>query len=69
MNFPTKNKWGAKSKLEYVEKGLDELVPLMEKLGIQLIAIPPLGSGNGGLVWSEVKKLIEEKLTAVDEKV
>lgn len=69
VNFPTKNKWRAKSKMEYVEKGLDELVPLIEKLGIQSIAIPPLGSGNGGLVWSEVKNLIEEKLTAVDEKV
>jgi O-acetyl-ADP-ribose deacetylase (regulator of RNase III) len=69
VNFPTKNKWRAKSKMEYVEKGLDELVTLIEKLGIQSIAIPPLGSGNGGLVWSEVKKLIEEKLTAVDEKV
>lgn len=69
VNFPTKNKWRAKSKMEYVEKGLDELVPLIEKLGIQSIAIPPLGSGNGGLVWSEVKKLIEEKLTAVDETV
>jgi O-acetyl-ADP-ribose deacetylase (regulator of RNase III) len=69
VNFPTKNKWRAKSKMEYVEKGLDELVPLIEKLGIQSIAIPPLGSGNGGLVWSEVKKLIEEKLATVDEKV
>ncbi|WP_019377556.1 type II toxin-antitoxin system antitoxin DNA ADP-ribosyl glycohydrolase DarG [Virgibacillus halodenitrificans] len=69
VNFPTKNKWRAKSKMEYVEKGLDELVPLIERLGIQSIAIPPLGSGNGGLVWSEVKKRIEEKLEAVDEKV
>ncbi|PSA96912.1 type II toxin-antitoxin system antitoxin DNA ADP-ribosyl glycohydrolase DarG [Bacillus halotolerans] len=69
VNFPTKNKWRAKSRMEYLEKGLDELVPLIEKLEIQSIAIPPLGSGNGGLVWSEVKKLIEEKLIAVDEKV
>ena len=69
VNFPTKNKWRAKSKMEYVEKGLDELIPLIAKLGVQSIAIPPLGSGNGGLVWSEVKKLIEEKLIAVDEKV
>lgn len=69
VNFPTKNKWRAKSKMEYVEKGLDELITLIEKLDIQSIAIPPLGSGNGGLVWSEVKKLIEEKLAAIDEKV
>ncbi|QHT59336.1 macro domain-containing protein [Paenibacillus lycopersici] len=69
VNFPTKDKWRTKSKMEYVEKGLDELAPLIEKLGIRSIAIPPLGSGNGGLVWSEVKTLIEKKLAAVDEKI
>jgi O-acetyl-ADP-ribose deacetylase (regulator of RNase III)/uncharacterized protein YwgA len=69
VNFPTKNKWRAKSKIEYVEKGLDELIPLIDNLGIQSIAIPPLGAGNGGLVWSEVKTIIEKKLAVVDEKV
>lgn len=69
INFPTKNKWRAKSKIEYVEKGLDELRKLIEQLGIKSIAIPPLGSGNGGLIWNDVKALIEEKLSAVDENV
>ncbi|MDV6377757.1 macro domain-containing protein [Sporosarcina sp. GW1-11] len=69
INFPTKNKWRAKSKIEYVEKGLDELVKLIEQLDIQSIAIPPLGSGNGGLIWNDVKSLIEKKLSAVDENV
>lgn len=69
INFPTKNKWRAKSKMEYVEKGLDELVKLIEQLNIQSIAIPPLGSGNGGLIWNDVKLLIEEKLSVVDENV
>lgn len=69
INFPTKNKWRAKSKIEYVEKGLDELVSLIEQLGIQSIAIPPLGSGNGGLIWNDVKLLIEKKLSDVDDNV
>lgn len=69
VNFPTKNKWRAKSKIEYVEKGLDELVKLIEQLDIQSIAIPPLGSGNGGLIWNEVKNLIEKKLSVVNEMV
>lgn len=69
INFPTKNKWRAKSKMEYVEKGLDELVKLIERKNIQSIAIPPLGSGNGGLIWNEVKSVIEKKLSAVDENV
>ncbi|WP_391207697.1 macro domain-containing protein [Psychrobacillus sp. L4] len=69
INFPTKNKWRAKSKMEYVEKGLDELVKLIKLLDIKTIAIPPLGSGNGGLIWSEVKNLIEKKLADVNEVV
>ena len=63
VNFPTKDKWRAKSKLEYIEIGLDRLSDLIEDLNITSIAIPPLGSGNGGLIWSDVKQLIEKKLT------
>ncbi|MBU3819114.1 MAG: macro domain-containing protein [Candidatus Faecalibacterium intestinavium] len=62
VNFPTKDKWRAKSKMEYIDIGLDQLVLLIYKLGIKSIAIPPLGSGNGGLAWPEVKLLIEQKL-------
>ena len=62
INFPTKDKWREKSKIEYIESGLNELLLLMNDLKIKSIAIPPLGSGNGGLVWSEVKKVIVEKL-------
>ncbi len=62
INFPTKNKWREKSKMEYIENGLDALIDLIRLLGIQSVAIPPLGSGNGGLVWPEVKKLITRKL-------
>lgn len=62
INFPTKNKWREKSHIEYIEKGLDELVALIQELGLSSIAIPPLGSGNGGLIWNEVKPLIESKL-------
>lgn len=62
VNFPTKDKWRAKSKMEYIEIGLDQLVLLIDELGIKSIAIPPLGSGNGGLIWADVKALIENKL-------
>ncbi|MGG3838074.1 macro domain-containing protein [Paenibacillus thiaminolyticus] len=65
INFPTKDKWRAKSKITYIEKGLDALVDLIEQLNIKSISIPPLGSGNGGLVWGEVKPLIERKLESV----
>ena len=55
INFPTKDKWRANSKLEYIEAGLDKLIILIRKLGISSIAIPPLGSGNGGLRWADEK--------------
>ncbi len=62
INFPTKNKWREKSLMEYIYIGLNELVKLIKQLEIKSIAIPPLGSGNGGLNWSEVKKAIETHL-------
>ncbi len=65
INFPTKNKWREKSKTEYIESGLVELIHLIEYLDIKSIAIPPLGSGNGGLIWAEVKKIILDKLQHV----
>lgn len=65
INFPTKNKWRAKSKMSYIEEGLDDLKSVIETLNIKTIAIPPLGSGNGGLIWSEVKSLIEKKLALI----
>lgn len=69
INFPTKDKWRAKSKIEYIVSGLDELILLINSINIKSIAIPPLGSGNGGLIWSDVKKLIEEKLSAISNRV
>ncbi|MDU2672832.1 MAG: macro domain-containing protein [Clostridium sp.] len=69
INFPTKDKWRAKSKIEYIENGLDELIKLISLLDIKSIAIPPLGSGNGGLNWGEVKKIIEKKMSKISNNV
>ncbi|QKY70258.1 macro domain-containing protein [Lentibacillus sp. CBA3610] len=69
INFPTKDKWRAKSKMEYIEKGLNALILLIDQLNLKSVAIPPLGSGNGGLNWQDVKKLMEEKMAVVDDNV
>lgn len=69
VNFPTKDKWRANSKIEYIEDGLNELVKLIIMLKIKSIAIPPLGSGNGGLIWADVKGLIEKKLSVLPNDV
>lgn len=67
VNFPTKNKWREKSQMRYIQIGLDLLVSLIKEKGIKSIALPPLGCGNGGLVWNDVKQLIEEKMSVVTD--
>ena len=59
INFPTKQHWRGKSKIEYIEDGLDALIDEVKRLDIRSIAIPPLGCGNGGLEWNEVRPRIE----------
>jgi O-acetyl-ADP-ribose deacetylase (regulator of RNase III) len=63
INFPTKKDWKHKSKYEYIEEGLKDLVKVINERNIKSVAIPPLGCGNGGLDWGEVKNLMEKYLT------
>ena len=69
INFPTKDKWREKSRMEYIEDGLDALVLLIKELNIKSIAIPPLGSGNGGLIWNDVKQVLAKKLEDIAKQV
>jgi O-acetyl-ADP-ribose deacetylase (regulator of RNase III) len=62
INFPTKDHWKGKSKLEYIEKGISSLAHEISSRGIRSIAIPPLGCGLGGLNWSQVRPIIENGL-------
>lgn len=62
INFPTKRHWRGKSRMEDIEAGLKALVDTVHRYNIRSIAIPPLGSGLGGLDWSEVKSHIETAL-------
>lgn len=67
INFPTKRHWRGKSKLHDIEKGLVALKAEILKRGITSIAIPPLGSGLGGLNWSDVKEKIEFYLSDLSD--
>ena len=67
INFPTKDHWRAKSKIAFIEDGLDALVDAIDAYKIRSISIPPLGCGNGGLDWSEVRHLIANKLSVLNE--
>lgn len=62
INFPTKDHWRSPSRLSYVISGLDWFINNYEKYGINSVAFPPLGCGNGGLAWSVVGPIMYQKL-------
>ena len=66
INFPTKRHWRGKSRMEDIEAGLKALAGEIRRLGIRSVAVPPLGSGLGGLVWNEVRLRIEAALQGFD---
>jgi len=67
INFPTKRHWRGASRIEDIRAGLKALVQEVKRLGIQSIAVPPLGCGNGWLNWWEVRPMIEQALQAVPD--
>lgn len=67
INFPTKDHWRGKSRIEFIRDGLADLVEQVRRLGIRSIAIPPLGCGNGGLEWLQVRPLIEQAFAALPD--
>jgi O-acetyl-ADP-ribose deacetylase (regulator of RNase III) len=67
INFPTKRHWRGKSRIEDIELGLEALVEEIRHRRIRSIAIPPLGSGLGGLNWSDVRPRIEQALRDLDD--
>jgi O-acetyl-ADP-ribose deacetylase (regulator of RNase III) len=67
INFPTKRHWRGKSRVEDIASGLEALVDEIRNRGIMSIAIPPLGSGLGGLNWSDVKPRIEAALHDISD--
>ena len=67
VNFPTKRHWRDPSRLDDIAQGMDALNATISEHRIRSIAIPPLGSGLGGLAWDEVRPLIANRLTHRDD--
>jgi O-acetyl-ADP-ribose deacetylase (regulator of RNase III) len=67
INFPTKKHWRQPSRLEWVRTGLQDLVRVVRANGIRSIALPPLGCGNGGLQWAQVRPEIEAAAAMLPE--
>lgn len=67
INFPTKIHWNEQSRLEYIEKGMDDLIEKIKNLKIKSIALPALGCGNGGLEWKNIKEIMIRKLEKIND--
>jgi len=64
IHFPTKQHWRPASKIQWIDEGLADLRRVLVQEGIESVAIPALGTGNGKLDWSsEVRPLIEKHLS------
>lgn len=66
INFPTKKHWRSPSRLDDVVKGLDIFAEKYKEWGIESVAFPPLGCGNGGLDWAVVGPLMYQRLSTLD---
>lgn len=67
INFPTKRHWRGKSRMEDIDSGLRALAEEIHARDIHSIAIPPLGSGLGGLNWRDVRPRIVETLRGFND--
>ncbi len=62
INFPTKFHWRNRSRLEFIDSGLESMVGEIQRRDIRSIVIPALGCGLGGLDWEDVRPRILEAL-------
>jgi O-acetyl-ADP-ribose deacetylase (regulator of RNase III) len=58
VNFPTKRHWRSPSQMAWVTEGLHDLRRFLIEQQVKSVAVPPLGAGNGGLNWLDVREQI-----------
>lgn len=62
LDFPIKEDWAEKARLDMVEAGLQSFAETYQDCGIDSIAFPMLGVENKELKWRQVKPLMEKYL-------
>ena len=65
INFPTKRHWRGQSRIEDIVAGLEDLVKEIKDRGIRSVAVPPLGTGLGGLDWNVVRPRMENAFSVL----
>jgi uncharacterized protein YwgA len=66
LNFPTKDDWRSVTKLQDIIDGMNYLEAHYKTWGIESLAVPPLGCGQGQLDWSVVGPTLYRHLTRLD---
>jgi O-acetyl-ADP-ribose deacetylase (regulator of RNase III) len=67
--MPTKRHWKLPSKIEWIDEAFGVIAATYEKHGITSLAIPAVGCGQGKLVWSDVRQLINKHFKDLPIKV
>jgi O-acetyl-ADP-ribose deacetylase (regulator of RNase III) len=62
ITFPTKHDWHDDSSLSLILASARAIVEMVNKFGIQSVALPRPGCGNGNLSWQEVGPALAEIL-------
>lgn len=57
-NLGTEEHWKLGAKLEYIERSVEKMLLKAKLDGVGKIAMPAIGSGLGGLNWTEVKRIL-----------
>ena len=66
LNFPTKDHWRSVARLSDVVAGLDHIAANYKSWGINSLAMPPLGCGEGQLEWAIIGPTLYRELTKLD---
>ena len=66
VNFPTKRHRRSPSQMAWITEGLHDLRRFLIENHVKSVAVPPLGAGNGGLKWPEVRGQIVDVLSDLD---
>jgi O-acetyl-ADP-ribose deacetylase (regulator of RNase III) len=66
LNFPTKDHWRSVARLSDIVRGLEYLETHYKEWGIESMAVPPLGCGEGQLEWRVVGPTLYRHLARLD---
>ena len=66
INLATKDHWRGKSRIDWIDKGLENLANYLRESDLRSISIPRPGCGHGGLKWTDVEPLMHKHLDKLD---